>query len=362
MGPLERIAGDLTATWPQSESGLPGMAGAPAAPGLRAKPQGAIFSAVITQSRRIDRISIAAPGDFAHAGWAPLAALPDGALPYCLDVLSRRSLYVTGLDRRQAQQAPFYFLYARRHAREIISVPWERDTPRPGAAAPLFLFSPGRCGSTLLSQILSDAGVPNVSEPDFYTQLTTALGTAPLNPLRAAMRRAAGSMGSALTASFGAPLVVKLRAESCRAPGLLLQGREKRALFMTRDFEDWARSTAQAFRNSPRKMVAKYMRALACYDWLRRHGEVLPLRYEELVAAPEDAAASLSRFLGRPVTPAAARAALARDSQAGTPLARGCRLAKGELERPVEEAVALWNSDRLKRARARLDLAGLGMP
>ena len=67
--------------------------------------------------------------------------------------------------------------------------------------------------------------------------------------------------------------------------------------------------------------------------------------------APGARAVSLSRFLGRPVTAAAALAAMARDSQAGTPLAQGRRLANGELERHVEAALARWKSDKLKRAR-----------
>jgi len=329
---------------------------------VSARPPGAIFAAAIIKARRTDCISVAAPGDFICTPWTARADLPNEALPYCLDVLARRSLYVTGLEPAAAQAAPFYFLHARRHAREVISVPWARDRPRSGAAAPIFLFSLGRCGSTLLSQILTEAGVPNVSEPDFYSQVTGALAASPLNPLRRSMRDAAASMGSVFAQAFGGAPVIKLRAESCRAPGLLLDGRERRALFMSRDFESWARSTAQAFRNGPRKLVGKYMRALACYDWLRRHSDVCLLRYEDLATAPGDVAAGLSRFLNRPVPQAAVVAALARDSQEGTPLARGRRAAQDDAGCQLEAALALWNSDRLKRTRARLDLDGLAAP
>ena len=54
-------------------------------------------------------------------------------------------------------------------------MPWEWDESGQGSA-PILLFSPGRCGSTLLSQLLFDGGISNVSEPDFYTQLTSVAG------------------------------------------------------------------------------------------------------------------------------------------------------------------------------------------
>src|SRR5262249_34008005 len=121
-----------------------------------------ITLAQVRGTRRLDRISISVPGDFRvasvevidspGAGYGPL-------LPYCIDFPRGRSIYVGGVDTKAAQAAPFYYLYLRRHARTVVSVPWERGRLCDGAArVPLFLFSPGRCGSTLLSRILSAAG------------------------------------------------------------------------------------------------------------------------------------------------------------------------------------------------------------
>ena len=121
-----------------------------------------------------------------------------------------------GVDAQAAQRAPFYYLHLRRHARGVVSVPWEAGSIHDGARhTPIFLFSPGRCGSTLLSRILSAAGMPNVSEPDFYTQLTTTAMASGLNPFRSMVVRAAADMGSDLAAALDAvqPPVVKLRAE-----------------------------------------------------------------------------------------------------------------------------------------------------
>jgi hypothetical protein len=320
-----------------------------------------ITQAEIRTRRRTDRIAISSSSDFAIAGAVPFA--DDGtSLPYCLDVVRRRSLYVGGVDARAAQAAPFYYLHLRRTARALLSVPWEAGPLRPAGRAPIFLFSPGRCGSTLLSAILSAAGVANVSEPDFYTQLTTAAGVSPFNPWRGAMVEAVANMGSDLAAALDpaqAP-VVKLRAESCRAPALLVRQEERRTLFMTRDFETWARSNLRAFRNPPRKTVNKYLRALTALDWLRRNSTCHLVRYEDLLADPAATVRALGDFLGHAIRSGIARPVMNEDSQEGTPLEQGARGDLPGWQVRFDATMALWNSARLKKARDRLDPGSAG--
>jgi hypothetical protein len=316
-----------------------------------------ILVADVRAARRTDRISISAPGDFVLGATTTADRAPPALLPYCLDLLRRRALYVGGVDPQGAQHAPFYYLFLRREARSVVSIPWEAGPLAAGAArAPIFLFSPGRCGSTLLSRILSAAGSANVSEPDFYTQATSAFGASPFNPLRAQMQQAIANMGSDLGAALDpaqAP-VVKLRAESCRAPQLLLQPRERRTLYLTRGFESWARSNVRAFRNPPRKSVGKYLRAMTCYAYLKKAGDCHLLRYEDLTAAPLTVTAGLAQFLGRGIAAASVLATMKEDSQDGTPLEQGARPDLPGWERRLDDTMALWNSATLKRARDRL--------
>ena len=285
-----------------------------------------ILAAAVRKARRTDRIAISTPGDFVLEPWTRIGRETDEPLlPYCLDFLRRRSLYVGGVDREGAQTAPFYYLYLRRQARRVVSVPWEAGALAPGAPrAPVFLFSPGRCGSTLLSRILSAAGLANVSEPDFYTQATTAVAASGLNPFRATIAHAAANMGADLAAALDAarPPVVKLRAESCRAPQLLVQAAERRTLFMTRGFESWARSNGRAFRNGAQKSVGKYLRAIGCYAWLKQNSDCHLVRYEDLLDDAPAAMAALGRFLGGAIAPDAVNAIMKEDSQAGTPVRR----------------------------------------
>ncbi|MEJ1970208.1 MAG: hypothetical protein WDN03_16500 [Rhizomicrobium sp.] len=315
-----------------------------------------ITRARVRTARRSERIAISSPGDFRVDAPELVDGVTDETLlPYCLDVLKRRSLYVGGVEARDAQAAPFYYLHLRRHAQTIVSVPWEAGPLRGGArCAPIFLFSPGRCGSTLLSRILSDAGLGNVSEPDFYTQLTSAAAASPFNPWRAAMAGAVANMGSDLAAALGPSPVVKLRAESCRAPGLLVQQREPRTLFMTRGFESWARSNGRAFRNGPHKTVGKYLRALAAHAWLRRSSTCHLIRYEDLLGNAAAEVTALGAFLGHRIRPDIAMATMKEDSQGGTPLEQGARPDQPGWERRFDATMALWNSDRVRQARDRL--------
>jgi hypothetical protein len=319
-----------------------------------------ITIARVREARRTDQISISVPGDFGLDGAEAIASSTVGnsaLLPYCLDFARRRSLYVGGVDPHSAQAAPFYYLHLRRSARSVVSVPWEHGRLFEGAVrAPVFLFSPGRCGSTLLSRILSRAGAPNVSEPDFYTQMTSAAVASAFNPLRRTVQKAASNMGSDLAGALGTqqPIVVKLRAESCRAPGLLLQSAERRTIFMTRDFESWARSNGRAFRNGPWKSLGKYMRAITAYAWLKRNSECHLVRYEDLLADPGTTMAALGDFLGQRIFSPAIAATMTEDSQGGTPLEQGMRADQPGWEKRFADTMTLWNSDKVRRARDRL--------
>jgi len=322
-----------------------------------------IIRAAIRKRARTERISIATPSDFALDARQPIAR--DDAsglrlLPYCLDFMRRRSVYVGGVDRREAEGAPFYYLHLRRNARFVVTIPWENGGLfKDASRAPVLLFSPGRCGSTLLGRILFEAAIVNVSEPDFYTQATSKWASSAFNPLRSSMQHAVLAMNGDLCAelSSGGPVVAKLRAETCRAPALLMDPRERRVLFMTRKFDDWARSTGRTFRNAPSKMVTKYFTALSCYDYLRRNCDCHLIRYEDLMADPTMACRELAIFLGCEIAAGAIDAAMKKDSQEGTPLARGNRGETPGSERRLAQTLALWNSDKVKRMRGRLDAA-----
>jgi hypothetical protein len=316
-----------------------------------------VQSATVLCRRNAERIAIAGPGDFVCARAEPLADLPPDVLPYCIDFLRARAVYVGGVSPAAAMGAPFYYLHLRRTAETVLSMPIERGLRLvPYAPDPVFLFSPGRCGSTLLSRVLHEAGIASVSEPDFYTQMAAWFWSRRANPLAPPFVKAMWAMSAYLSAALGSVPVVKLRAECARTPDLFVRDPEVPAVMLLRGFESWSRSTAQAFGAGPAKAVGKYLTALTCAAWLQRHRRCHVMRYEDWLSDPAGAADGLSRFLGRPIPPDAVARALASPSQEGTPLEGRIR---PDWEAKWAAARDLWQSPRLLSARKRLDPAGL---
>jgi hypothetical protein len=322
-----------------------------------------ILTASVLKAKRTGRISIAAPGDFdCGPGTAcDRAALCEAAaLPYCFDFLRRRSLYVGGGDVVGAQQAAFYYLYLRQMARTVFSVPWEAGPIyAAGTARPVLLFSPGRCGSTLLSRILFEAGVPSVSEPDFYTQAAGPLWRSPVNPMHGQVCAALGAMSADLATAFGGDgvSVAKLRAECCRAPAMLLGAASRRTIFMIRDFAPWAESTIRIFRRKPDFIIGKYMDSLRCLFWLRNNAECHVVRYEDLLADAGASCAALAGFLGRPISTEAVGRAMESDSQSDSPLERGRREPPHNWQAMLEETLRRWQTPKVQAAREQLGIS-----
>jgi hypothetical protein len=200
---------------------------------------------------------------------------------------------------------------------------------------------------------LFEAGIPSVSEPDFYTQMASHFWSSHFNPARAPFVDAMWNLSSDLSAALGGVPVVKLRAECAKTPELFIRSPAARTLVMFRRFETWARSTARVFGAGPGKTVRKYLTALRCYAALRNRSHCHVLRYEDWLSDPAKAADGLGRFLGAPVPPAAVSRARRADSQGGTPLEARSRVA---WQAKFDGALRLWYSPRLVTARQRLEI------
>jgi hypothetical protein len=309
----------------------------------------------IAQARNTDVPSHSRVTDFALGRKRPVPrerCAEFGGVPYLLDFRYARTLYATGIDREQAKQATFLYLHLRNHARGILSVPWEAGPVYPSdGGQPIFLFSPGRCGSTLLHNILIAAGADSLSEPDIYQAFTCRVYNR-LPPLRPLIERATRDATQDLVSLFaerGRPLVIKLRAATCTRPAAILAcaGRSPKTIFLTRQFESWAKSASQAFHHPPQRLVLNYKHAVECCAFLRRNSNCHLLHYEDLLENPNKVRAALGEFLGLEIPNEALAGAMDRDSQAETPLDQSILRARTHWEQSRAETIALWRASQL---------------
>lgn len=260
--------------------------------------------------------------------------------PYVFDLARARTSYIAGLDLSKLRKAPFSYAYATRQAKSVLFVPWEvgRFNGKHGKTDPLYVFSPGRCGTTLLHNILSAANISSVSEPGVHHALLSRQYRKQrvLRPLLKWVTRVyARDLVSALGGPRGS-LVVKLHSNACWvAPQLLEGSQERRTIFMVRQFETYAQSYCEHFDETPRDLVNRYRQSLRCYAYLRQHNDCCILHYEDIIANPNGTMTKLAKFLGDDIPNGAIERAMSVHSQAGT-----------SLERVTEEGRARWNARR----------------
>jgi hypothetical protein len=315
------------------------------------------FISDVIESSNTDRAFYSSRHDFTTGPLIPITgALCEvrKPLPYALHISRARSVYVAGLDSDAAREAPFFYLYARRNTKQVLSIPWEAGPiiPSKAGAYPVFCFSPGRCGSTLLSKLLGAAGIKGISEPDFYLALKSNAYNEHvwLRPLlRKVVANLSRDLVSGLADAYG-PLIVKLRSDSCASVKGILDcvSEPPKTLFLCREFDTWAASKAQAHRAFPESLVKDYRDALRCYDYLQRHSHCHLVKYEEILLNPVGVCGAIAKFLGLPVSISEDRLqeVMSEDSQAGTPMARRAE-AKSHWEEIKTETLDSWRISEL---------------
>lgn len=291
----------------------------------------------------------------------PEVVLRDPALSlYCIDPAERAATFVRTPPELDLSKAAFLYDAQFSSATEVVLVPFD-EVHRLAEAAHVpsdrlvWVHSTGRCGSTLVSQVL--AGVPGVvclSEPDVYMQL---------HELRDSGHPELGALLRSCTVLLCAPRpastwVFKFRSMNIElAESLLSAFPGSKTVFLYRGAESWARSAARAYGVFTPEMLSRWdqvgtvvarLRSLAdsskplvwysspedflSWIWstsmLRARAlceQGVPMfvaRYEELTSRPFDVLRALLDYCGVAVSPEALREALERDSQDGTALSR----------------------------------------
>ncbi len=272
---------------------------------------------------------------------------------------------------------PFFYLAQHRYAASIARVSFDalsRIYPAddPAELRPVIVMSIGRCGSTLLNNLLGAVGRTAISEPDVFSQvdgLTGQLAHHLGHPADAASADASTVLQAAAR-SFacwaGVPsdrLVIKLRSQANRAVGQIVAAfPHARFVFVYRETRNWVRSFVEAFGHTAPMLVSTLTAGIQACRALRATGvSVDVVSYDQLI---DDPVGTVQGICGPPLSAnevAAIEEVLRRDAQAGTSISRASRRASapsaGQVEHTLAEFYALW-------ARRRPDLAieELGLP
>lgn len=329
------------------------------------------------------------PSNFVLADGGPVPAetvLAPGYDLYCLDDAARRALFVEVPPGTDLAAAPFFYLAQYRAAQRVVAVPYEElhrladGLPDP---ALVMLYSVGRCGSTLLSRGFNAVpGMRSLSEPDVLSDVAMLRHWDPTreDEYGALVRSCVRLLGRS-----GPALAVKPRGGAIGIADLVLrQFPGVRNLFLYRNAERWMDSMHAGFTPSlpdeaamptflryllsqapllgefagkagrrpylSETYVLTWLSMMDRYVRLRADGvPFLPLRYEELTAAPRETLTAVLDWCGLPAASVAeVLATFETDSQEGTRLSRAAR---------AESTAALPPLDEEDRALARAILA-----
>lgn len=273
--------------------------------------------------------------DFVVSGATPCAIddsrvrqARDSMVPYAVDWQRRRMLFTLHRSKDFARKHAFLYQAQREQAGQGVLLPFDalEDLFPPPSARPTFLFSVGRCGSTLAADLLDAVDIPSASEPGVYEQLVKAHRWSWLN--RADRAKVLRGTTNALCGFLGEPLVVKLRAQCTLVAQEIAGVTQGRCVMILRALEPWAMSTYRAFGkwpdNGPDELAWRYAKAIRVFHALTREGRRPHLVwYEDMLRDP----ATLLQAVGAGADMSEAqRQALAvtyqRDSQEGLTIGR----------------------------------------
>src|ERR1051326_1655288 len=321
----------------------------------------------ITSRKKKSALALASPADFVLRRLRSENAAPKDwpGIAYCISVARRRLFLTGGGNPESLLEAPFLYIAQFEAAERVTTIPFARlqEMDLRGPERPVFIFSPGRCGSTLLATLLKAAGARVLSEPDFFTQLATLREDRRFRTNPQLVPHLIRSAMASFRAQWGDDLVLKLRGR-CNVIAEDIARQFPTALFvvMLRDRTDWVRSHYGAFGGKPDALAKTYARAIETLDKISSVGTwPLVIRYEDLRASPRETVRRL-QSAGVPLNPdfeSAIAPILQRDSQTDTPLAKS-----GRTQRPISpEWLAAferaWQRIRPDTLLERHDLEGL---
>jgi len=281
---------------------------------------------------------------------------------------NQQAIFVEVPDAAQILAAPFYYLSQYENATQVLKISYETLEQLANQVTLddkrlVLIYSLGRCGTTVTSSAFSLAeGVVSLSEPDIFTQLVQMRDFSNTNDLEISKLVKFCFLLTCKDRRNGhQPLwVIKFRSFVMEIADLIdANFPQAKSLFLYRHVDPWGRSFARAFggNSTPtqeqligfwmwNKMLVKKVDQYnltsleeinpglilslmwlnnmeRCLERLDAEQEILPVRYEELKANPEQVIRKIFDYCGVHVTDTSKLLdVLDKDSQAETPISR----------------------------------------
>ncbi|MEM1111874.1 MAG: hypothetical protein AAGI11_08195 [Pseudomonadota bacterium] len=252
-------------------------------------------------------------------------------------------------------------------AKRLVSIPFaqlqgltEGHPPGDRPVAPVYVFSAGRSGSTLVSKLCNSVDFTSVSEPEIFFSLLSAASTTKHARGRALLRQVThASTAMILSALEDQDAVIKLQAQTSAIAPLLLQASPHASgVMLLREPISWASSAIRAFDWSPDYLVGLLETTYRAITRCNELGRPLTVvRYEDVSAQPAEFLKLMAKLRSLPVpdhSGDALAAAMLEDSQGDTDLSRAIVRDKPLNQNNLDDFAKKWEH----RAR---DLAAQGL-
>ncbi|WP_420586062.1 hypothetical protein [Ruegeria sp.] len=231
-------------------------------------------------------------------------------------------------DNTAVLDQSFYYQAIRQNAVEGYGVRFEDLMPwqRPLQARPVFIFSIGRCGSTLFAKICQVAGLLTWSEPDTFTNLAVDARLQD-NPAKFRMltRVALTDLADKTLASGRSDMGIKLRSHVTPiCEDLCGHHPDAVCFFLVREPIAWARSRFRLWGARPSDQALALSTMVGDMRLAKARGlNVNVLSYDALVENPQKQAQRIAHEIGGPeIDPSALEEILGQDSQGNTTIGR----------------------------------------
>lgn len=327
----------------------------------------------ITARRRPNPLGVADPSDFEFVEGPAVDPLlvrtgPQVSL-YCVDHPNRRALFVQTKPGVDLSEFPFLYQAQYENALRLVAVPYATlhqlaDGIELDSRRLIFVYSVGRSGSTLLGAALNAVpGVTTLSEPDVFTQLVALRGwDGTKEDEISALVKSCMKLSCKPAENNSNPLAwaVKFRSFGIELGDLLrAHFPDAKTIFLYRQAEQYVASALRAFVHVDEDdldfragvqarfsklvpLIGKHVRedgsilsaaSIAAMLWLSTMDRIVELsdngleglavRYEDLKAAPLEIMQKVLDYCELSESSMdALRQVLARDSQAGSAVAR----------------------------------------